>query len=72
MDLVEEASIQALLDGVSAVDTNILPVGGGFGLGASLAFTQGRERRRVRRRVNGKRKKGDLRVWRGVLGIDAG
>ena len=32
VDFVEEASIQALLDGVSAVDPNGLPVGGGFGL----------------------------------------
>jgi hypothetical protein len=47
--------------------------GCGFGLGASLAFTQGRERRRVRRRVNGKRKKGkSLRIWRGFLGMVSG
>src|SRR3954470_22419363 len=32
VDFVEEASIQALLDGVSAVDANGLPGGGGFGL----------------------------------------
>jgi hypothetical protein len=32
VDFVEEASIQALLDGVSAVDPNGLPGGGGFGL----------------------------------------
>src|SRR5215210_7599440 len=32
VDFVEEASIQALLDGVSAVDPNGLPCGGGFGL----------------------------------------
>jgi hypothetical protein len=32
MDFVEEASIQELLDGVSAVDPNGLPGGGGFGL----------------------------------------
>ena len=31
-DFVEEASIQELLDGVSAVDPNGLPGGGGFGL----------------------------------------
>jgi hypothetical protein len=31
-DFVEEASIQQLLDGVSAVDPNGLPGGGGFGL----------------------------------------
>src|SRR6476660_1202997 len=31
-DFVEESSIQALLDGVSAVDPNGLPGGGGFGL----------------------------------------
>ena len=32
VEFVEEASIQALLDGVSAVDSNGLPGGGGFGL----------------------------------------
>jgi hypothetical protein len=32
VDFVEEASIQALLDGVSAVDPNGLPGGGGLGL----------------------------------------
>src|SRR3954463_4642202 len=32
VDFVEEASIQQLLDGVSAVDPNRLPGGGGFGL----------------------------------------
>ena len=32
MNFVEEASIQELLDGVSAVDPNGLPGGGGFGL----------------------------------------
>lgn len=31
-EFVEEASIQALLDGVGAVDPNGLPGGGGFGL----------------------------------------
>src|SRR3954453_20562855 len=31
-DLVQQASIQALLDGVSAVDPDGLPGGGGFGL----------------------------------------
>jgi hypothetical protein len=31
-ELVEEASIQQLLDGVSAVDADRLPAGGGFGL----------------------------------------
>ena len=31
-DFIEEASIQELLDGVSAVDPNGLPGGGGFGL----------------------------------------
>ena len=31
-DFVEEASIQQLLDGISAVDPNGLPAGGGFGL----------------------------------------
>ena len=31
-DFVEEASLQALLDGVSAVDPNGLPSGGGLGL----------------------------------------
>src|SRR4051794_30225442 len=32
VDLVEEAGIQKLLDGVRAVDRNGLPGGGGFGL----------------------------------------
>src|SRR2546427_629097 len=32
VDFVEEPSIQALLDGVGAVDTNGFPGGGGFGL----------------------------------------
>ena len=32
VDFVEEASIQELLDGVSTVDPNGLPGGGGFGL----------------------------------------
>jgi len=32
VDFVEEASVQALLDGVGAVDPNGLPGGGGFGL----------------------------------------
>jgi len=32
VDFVEEPSIQALLDGVGAVDANGLPGGGGFGL----------------------------------------
>ena len=32
VDFVEEASVQALLDGVSAVDPNGLPGSGGFGL----------------------------------------
>lgn len=32
VDFVEEAGIQALLDGVRAVDPNGLPGGGGFGL----------------------------------------
>jgi len=32
VDFIEEASIQALLDGVSAVNPNRLPDGGGFGL----------------------------------------
>jgi len=35
VDFVEEASIQELLDGVSAVDPNGLPGGGGFGLTAA-------------------------------------
>src|SRR3954463_13974913 len=32
LEFVEEAGIQALLDGVSAVDPDGLPAGGGFGL----------------------------------------
>jgi hypothetical protein len=44
VELVEEASIQELQDGVSAVDPNGLPGGGGFGLAhgafdANLAST---------------------------------
>ena len=32
LEFVEESGIEALLDGVSAVDPNGLPSGGGFGL----------------------------------------
>jgi hypothetical protein len=43
VDFVEEASIQALLDGVSAVDPNGLPGGGGFGLVHSAFDAVGHE-----------------------------
>ncbi len=43
VDFVEEPSVQALLDGVGAVDPNGLPGGGGFGLVHSAFDAVGHE-----------------------------
>lgn len=54
VDFVEEAGIQALLDGVGAVDPNGLPGSGSFGLGHTAFDAVGHEvDRRVRPRPSG-------------------
>src|SRR6476660_5247432 len=57
VDLVEEASIQALLDGVGAVDPHGLPGGGGLGLLHGAFDAVGHE---VDRRVGARPSGGDL------------
>ena len=57
VDFVEEPSIQALLDGVSAVDPNGLPGGGGFGLVHGAFDAVGHE---VDRRVGSRPSGGDV------------
>ena len=56
-DFVEEASIQQLLDGVSAVNPNGLPSGGGFGLVHGAFDAVGHE---VDRRVGSRPSGGDV------------
>ena len=63
VDFVEEASIQALLDGVSAVDPNGLPGGRGLGLDHRAFDAVGHE---VDRRVGSRPSGGD------VMGKDEG
>ena len=43
LELVEEAGVQALLDGVSAVDPDGLPGGGGLGLAHGALDAVGHE-----------------------------
>src|SRR5689334_25449662 len=53
-DLVEEAGIQQLLDGVGAVDSDGLPGGGGFGLAHGALDAVGHEvDGRIRTRPSG-------------------
>jgi len=64
VDFVEETGIQALLDGVSAVDPNRLPGGGGFGLVHGAFDAVGHELdRRVGPRPSGGDVVGQYECW---------